>query len=183
MKIHEIHDLTNTEVVEIMSAGLSKITDKNIIKNYHPDYKQTPGNLFYILEHGRYAVGKGKYYVIEKDGKYVCSAGWNEYELDTSIALMLTRMYTDPAHRMQYIIGTTILPKALTEVTDYDKVWMTTNEHNKMIYSWFERASANKKTALFNDWPPIYRNFRPLGQQTIYYTPQYVVELKREKND
>ena len=69
------------------------------------------------------------------------------------------------------------------EVSNYDKVWITANEHNKMIYNWFERASKNKKAALFNDWPPIYRNFKTIGKKTIYYTEQYVVEYKKEHDD
>ena len=183
MIIHEIHDLSNEYVIDLMKDELAKVTDTDIIKNYHPDYIDTPGNLFHILSRGRYAPGKGKYYVVEDNGQYICSAGWNEYELEPSIALMLTRMYIVPEHRTKYIIGKYILPKALNEATKYDKVWMTVNKHNKMIYSWFERAAKNKQTTLYNDWPPIYRNFQPLGKKTIYYTTQYVVELKRGKND
>ena len=89
MIIHEIHDLSDTYVTSLLENGLSKITDNQYITNYHPEYSHNAGNLFYILEHGRYV--KGKYYVLEEDGKFICSGGWNEYEPD--IALMLTRLY------------------------------------------------------------------------------------------
>jgi hypothetical protein len=180
MIIHEIHDLSNRHVNDIMCSGLSKITDRDIIRNYHPDYSNDSGNLFAILENGRYQKGQGKYFVIEEDGEFICSAGWNEYDLDKSTAFALTRMYTDPAHRGKYLVANNILPKTLEETSEYENVWMTVNRHNKVLYSWFVRASQNKRTALFNDWPDIYKNFKPIGEKMIYYTPQYVVELKRE---
>ena len=180
MKIHTIHDLTNREVVDILQDNLSLITDANVIKNYHPDYCGQPGNLFYILEQGRYRQGHGKYYVITDDhDKYMCSAGWNEYELDTSVALMLTRMYVAPGFRCQYILGNLILPQAIEEANRYKHIWITSNNHNRAIYLFFERAASGKRTALFNDWPPIYRKFKPLGQKTVYYTEQWVAEYDR----
>jgi acyl carrier protein len=179
--IHEIHDLSNDYVVELLRSGLSKVTNENILVNYHPMYQQNPANLFYILTNGKYRKGHGKYFVIEEDGVFVASAGWNQYDSEPTTALVLTRMYIDPAYRAQYIIGNSILPQILTDTEDYAKIWITVNEHNKVIYKWFERASENKRTTLFNDWPPIYRNFRPIGQKTVNYTEQYVVEFKREK--
>ena len=65
MIIHEIHDLSNKYVIELLLKGLSKITDEQYVTNYHPDYASNTGNLFYILEQGRYV--KGKYYVLEED--------------------------------------------------------------------------------------------------------------------
>ena len=174
MIIHEIHDLSNKLVINLLNTALSKITDETYIKNYHPDYNDVPGNLFCILKQGRYV--NGNYYVIEEDGKYICSAGWNEYEPD--IALMLTRLYISPEFRTKNYAGTYILPKALTEVTNYKHVWMTVNEYNKGLYSWFDRASNGKRTGLFCDWPDIYRKFIPIGKKDIYYTEQYVVEYQ-----
>jgi acyl carrier protein len=72
-----------------------------------------------------------------------------------------------------------ILSKTLNEAKDYAKIWLTVNKYNKRLYDWFVRADQNKKTALFNDWPKIYRNFKPIGEKTIYNTTQYVVELIR----
>jgi hypothetical protein len=174
MIIHEIHDLTNTHATELLKQGLSKITDNRFLKNYHPDYVNDTGNLFHILEHGRYT--KGKYYVLEEDGKYVCSGGWNHYEDD--IALVLTRLYILPEHRAKYYAGAYILPKALEEVIDYKHIWITCNEYNKSIYHWFDRAHKGRRPGLFNDWPDIYRKFVPIGKRDIYYTEQYVAEYQ-----
>jgi hypothetical protein len=176
MIIHEIHDLSNSIVTNLLSKELSKITDETYIKNYHPDYIDTPGNLFCILKQGRYV--NGNYYVIEEDKRYICSAGWNEYELDSNIALMLTRLYITPEHRAKYHAGNYILPKALVEVKRYKHVWITCNEYNKAIYHWFDRANKGKRTGLFNDWPDIYRKFVPIGKKDIYYTEQYVAEYQ-----
>lgn len=179
MLIHEIHDLSNRYVTDLLKHGLSHIDDTSYISNYHPDYENSPGNLFNALLTGRYRSGHGKYYVIEEEGKYVASAGWNEYDLDTSVALLLTRMYTMPAYRMNYHVANNILPIALDEVKNYEHIWFTCNEYNKKIYNWFIRVSEGKRGALFNDWPDIYKNFKPIGKKYIYYTEQYVMEYKK----
>lgn len=182
MQIHEINDLSNARALSLLKDGLSKITDEQIIKNYHPDFAHISSNLFYILEHGRYGKGKGTYYVVEEQGEYVCSAGWNEYEIEPTIAFALTRMFVAPKYRGTYVVAKYILDKSLLATEKYEKVWLSVNEYNKTLYTWFVRANENKKTSLFNDWPDTYRNFKPIGQRIIYNTPQYVVELER-KND
>ena len=121
MITHEIHDLSNTHVVDLLNEGLSEITDESFKHNYHPNCSNVPGNLFSILKNGRYRKGKRKYYVIEEDGKYVCSAGWNEYENEPDTVLMLTRMYILPKHRAKYYVATDILPTALNEVKNYNE--------------------------------------------------------------
>lgn len=184
MKIHEIHDLANKPVIDILKQGLAEIQDESIVKNYHPDYSNISGNLFYILESGRYRQTHGKYFVITDDSdKYVCSVGWNEYDLKPNVALLLTRMYITPAYRRQYIIGKTILPQMIAEAKDYSRLWITANKHNLSIYNYFLRASQNKRTVLFNDWPDIYRRFKPIGKQIVYYTEQWVAEYDTTTND
>lgn len=183
MIIHEINDLSNIYVTNLLRKNLTIVNDRRIIKNYHPDYEQCSSNLFYILHNGRYRAGKGTYYVIEDNGKYVCSAGWNEYEENSNIAFALTRMFTSPEYRGKYFVANNILTKSLEATKNYSKVWMTVNEHNKALYTWFVRASQNKKGALFNDWPNIYRSFKPIGKHIIYNSIQYVVELERNNND
>jgi len=176
MNIYTINDLSNIKVIDILKKEFSQITDSDIISNYHPDYAQTPGNLFYILEQGRYQVGK--YFVIVDDADgFIASAGWNQYELDASVALLLTRMYVSPRHRTQYYIGNHVLPIVLEEVADYKHQWITCNEHNSMIYQWFSRSALGKRTAMFDNWPKIYKKFKPIGKKTIYYTQQYVAEF------
>ena len=179
MNIYTINDLSNDKVVNALKNGLSEITDERIIKNYHPDYTHFSGNLFYILEHGRY--NKGNYFVITDDyDNFIASAGWYQYELDTSIALLLTRMYVSLKHRTQYHIGNYILPKILDEVKGYENLWVTWNNHNDAISKWFDRADRGKSTALFNNWPDIYKKFKPIGKKIIYYTEQHVAEFRLE---
>jgi hypothetical protein len=179
MHIHELNDLTNTKIVDLLKFSFSKIEDDSIIKNYHPDYNNQPGNLFYILQHGRYHQGHGKYYVVTVDGKYVASAGWNEYELDTDVALMLTRMYVTPEYRCQYLLGKHVLPLAVNEAKNYQYIWSTVNEYNRALYIYFERVAAGKCPALSTDWPEIYKRFKPIGKKSIYYTTQWVIEYDR----
>lgn len=184
MKIHQIHDLSNNFVIEILKQGLSEIQDEKIIKNYHSDYSDIPGNLFFILDQGRYRVDHGKYFVItDNDDKYIASAGWNEYELNTTVALLLTRMYITPSYRAQYIVGKTILSQMITEADNYSKLWITANDHNRSIYTYFERVSQNKRAVLFNDWPDIYKKFKPIGKKMIYYTRQWVAEYDKQTNN
>jgi hypothetical protein len=180
MIIHEIHDLSNGPAVSILSRGLAKITDNELAYNYHPDYADRNSNLFYILKYGRYRKFFGKYYILEEDGNYICSAGWNEYEHDPNVAFALTRMFVDPAHRAKYFVAEHILSKSLIETQNYNKIWLTVNKYNKRLYDWFVRAEQNKRTALFNDWPEVYRRFKPVGERLVYNTPQLVMELKKD---
>jgi hypothetical protein len=179
MIIHEIHDLSNKYVIDLLKKGLSNISEESYTKNYHPDYINESGNLFKTLEQGRYI--KGKYFVIEEDDRYIGSAGWNEYELNSDIALMMTRFYVVPEYRKKYYATSYILPKALAEAKNYKHIWMSMNEYNKSLYSWFDRASKGKLPGLFDFWPEIYRNFVPIGKRDIYYTEQYVVEYQNAK--
>ena len=85
MIIHEIHDLSNEYVTSLLKTGLSEIVDDTYKKNYHYDNIDVPGNLFNTLVQGRYI--NGKYFVIEEDGIYVASSGYNYYENDTALVL------------------------------------------------------------------------------------------------
>jgi hypothetical protein len=183
MIVHRIHDLSDLYVVEFLKRGIATCKDSYKYVNFHPDYSLQNSNLFYLLDSGRYAQGRGKYFIIEDDGQYVCSAGWNEYDYDSSIALALTRMYVNPSYRAQYFAGKHILPVVINETSAYNRVWITCNEHNKMIYNWFDRANQGKRTALYSNWPGIYNRFRPVGVRDVYFTKQYVVELDRTRND
>jgi hypothetical protein len=81
---------------------------------------------------------------------------------------------------MQYLLAKHILTKAIEETKNYHNVWLTVNEYNKAVYDWFVRKEENKRSALFNDWPEIYKNFKPVGKKNVYYVDQYVVELQRK---
>jgi hypothetical protein len=172
-----INDLSNHYVIDLLKHSLSEINDPAIIKNYHPDYSNTPGNLFYILSNGRYQ--SGTYYVVEEGGKYVCSAGWNRYCEDHETALLLTRAYIPNSHRSNYLLSKYLLQLMIGATVQYKKVWITCNEHNRSIYRAFERLHLGNSAGLFNQWPDIYKKFKPIGVKTIYSTQQYVVEYEK----
>ncbi len=174
MKIHAINDLSNTYVINLLKENLQSVDDFNLIRNYHPDYYKTPGNLFCILDQGRYQ--NGNYFVVEDNGKYICSAGWNDYE---GIALLLTRAYISDQYRRKYLLSKYLLPLMFEQTQQYDTLWITCNEYNKSIYHAFERLDAGRPAGLFDQWPETYKKFKPIGTKTLYYTEQYVAEYKR----
>jgi hypothetical protein len=175
MKIHQIHDDTDHHVMGILKQGLAQITAGDIARNYHPENNHITGNLFYILAQSDNRYKHGCYYVLEKDGEYVCSAGWNEYELDRTIALVLTRAYVAPKYRSHFYMAEYLLPLMLEAVNPYETVYITSNAYNSTIYEAFVRGSQGLTTG----WPEIYKKFTPIGQQTIYYTLQNVVRLNK----
>jgi hypothetical protein len=175
MTIHPLFDLSNDALRLLLTTEFSKITDSDIVKNYHPDHRDFSGNIFSILDdpHGRYR--RGCYYVVQDSGEFVCSAGWNEYELDPTIALALTRAYVAPKYRGQFPMAKYILPKILDATQKYSEVLMTANSYNSTIYQAITRAHTGQATT----WPPIYKKFEPIGIRSIYYTEQYAMRLKR----
>jgi hypothetical protein len=179
MLLHEIHDSSNKVVMNLLEEFFSKITDTNIIKNYHPDYKNDTANIFYILNDSKGRYKKGGYYILEDDGELVVAAGYNEYEFDPNIMLALTRAYINPKNRTNYAMGTYILPKIIEQCSHYPHVYITVNEHNRAFYNWFVRYHSNKRPTLFGEWPDSYKQFKPIGKKTIYFTEQYVVELEK----
>jgi hypothetical protein len=176
MIIHQIHDLSDTTIVKLLEQGLSQVTESELIKNYHPDYKSENSNLFYILKHGRYKTGN--YYVAEEDGQFVGSSGWNWYKDD--IVLALTRSYILSKHRQRNIMGTYFLPRILDETTSYNRIWCTCNKYNKVIYEGFVRMANGKRAGLSNPWLNIYSKFVPIGLHSVNHTEQYVVEYRRD---
>lgn len=173
MIIHPIHDLNNNYAVRVLYAAMSAIDDQRTLQNYHPDFASMPGNLFYIIREGRFKLNSGTYYVAEEDGKFISSAGWNDYQFEWRTALLLTRMIVAPEFRGKFTVGRHILPIALGESIIYhDRLWMTFGETNRRYLKWFDP----KRHHLI---PPLYRKFSYVGQKQIYYTTQNVVEYKR----
>lgn len=176
MKIHTIQDLSNRKVVNFLKKNLSQVDEQHLITNYHPDYATTPGNLFRILEEGRYKTGN--YFVMEEDGKYVGSAGWNEYE---GVALLFTRAYIPKPHRMRYLMANYLMPLVLEQTEDYNKLWITCNDYNIAIYKGLLRLASGRPAGISEDWPAVYNKFVPIGKKTVYYTEQYVAEYDKTK--
>ena len=177
LEIHQITDLDN-KIVEILKSGISRdmFSSDQLAVNYLYEYRETPGNLFYILNQGRYKTGS--YFVVTDNNRYIASAGWNHYNEDT--ALLLTRMLVIPKYRGSYILAKTILQTMIDQSANYKNQWITFNEYNLTLYKWFERVEQGKRGALFNNWPEIYARFKPIGQREINHTLQYVVELKNK---
>ena len=178
MNIYEINDLSNDKVVDILKYGMNDkmLGNPKLCENYLYEYKHNPANLFYRLERGEYK--SGTYFVLVDDNNYIASAGWYEYDKDT--ALLLTRMLVTPEYRSSYILGHTVLPTMIERTKKYKNVYVTFNDYNITLYKWFERVEQGKSGALFNNWPKIYKNFKPIGQKIINNTPQYVVQLKKD---
>lgn len=178
LEIHQINDLTNKKIVEILKNEISKdmFDREQLAANYLYEYRNTPGNLFYILNQGRYKTGA--YFIVTDKKKYIASAGWNHYNKET--ALLLTRMLVIPEYRGSYILAKTVLQTMINQSSNYKNQWITFNDYNLTLYKWFERVDQGKSGALFNNWPEIYSRFKPIGQREINHTLQYVVELKNK---
>lgn len=175
MVVHSIKDNKNLKIIGLLKENFSKIDDVLIEKNYHPSYSNFSSNFFYILNDGRYL--NGNYYVMEKDGVFYGSAGWNPYE---DKALLLTRAYIPKEYRGQFLFAKYLLPIMFLETTEYKKLWITCNDYNISIYHAISRLNQNKPAGLFNQWPKIYKNFRPIGLKTVNNTLQYVVEFEKD---
>lgn len=176
MKIRIITDLSDIESVEFLKQGMRLVTEKHLLENYHPDWADNPGNLFYILKNGRFT--NSSYYILETDtGEFAGSAGWNQ--LDSNTALGLVRAYIPKKFRARFLMAEYFLPKILEETTDYSKLWITFNEYNLRIYNGIQRMSENKPSGISIPWPAIYSKFKPIGIKQVNNTPQYVAEYER----
>lgn len=171
MIVHAINDLSNRSVVDFLKLGLEEAEG---LENYHPDFSNNPANLFYILKEGRYK--HGNYFVMEEDGKYVGSAGWNPYG---EVALVLTRAFIPASERRKYNMATHLLPIMFDQTTAYEKLWITCNDHNITIYDALTRLQDGKSAGLFAAWPLIYKKFVPIGKKVVNYTEQYVAEYQK----
>lgn len=176
MNLYRINDLSDKHTKNLLETAFSNIDDKNIIKNYHPKYKEEKSNIFYILNDSTGRYKNGCYYLVEENNKLVCAAGWNEYELDNQIALALTRAYIDPKFRGKYVMAKHILPEIISATKKYPELYITVNRYNKTIYDWLSRYHQGKSHALGVQLPEIYKKFRPVGKKTIYFTEQYVLK-------
>jgi len=173
MQVVSIKD--NPEIVEFLRTSLKDIDEAYLLENYHPDYESSLGNLFRIISKGWFTVGN--YYVmISEQGEYAGSAGWNQ--LNDTTALALVRAYVPKKFRTTYIMGQHILPKIIEETKNYAHTWITFNDYNKMMYDAIVRIRSSRSSSLL-PWPDIYRKFKPLGQHTVNNILQYVAEYER----
>lgn len=178
-KICQIKDLSDRSLTDILANSITAdMFDRpELEENYLYKYRNNPSNLFCILEKGRYI--NGSYFIVlDKNNRYLASAGWNPY--NNSTALLLTRMLVVPELRGSYILARTVLQKMIDQSSNFENRWISFNEYNLTLYRWFDRVANGKRGALFNDWPKIYSRFRPIGQREINHTLQWVVELQNK---
>lgn len=174
--IHKIHSANDSaRILKMLDSVFSDINfSEPYYNNYASQCKEISGNFWQILNDGRYL--NGCYYVLEIDNEYVCSAGWNHYNEDT--AILLSRAFVLPKHRATYPMAKHILPALLEETKSYKYQWICCNDYNRAIYDFFDRAWHKRSTALFCNWPNIYKKFVPVGRRTIYNTEQLVAEYR-----
>jgi hypothetical protein len=178
MNIYEINDSSNTKVIDILKNGITKsmFRKEELFENYLYEYKNNPGNLFSMLERGQFK--DGSYFVITDDqDNFIAGCGWYKYNGNT--ALVLVRMLVRPDHRTTYVVGHKVLPIILERTEHYNNVWITCNDYNKAIYDWFDRSSKGKSPALYNNWPNLYKKFKPIGKQLVNGLQQYVAALEK----
>ena len=65
------------------------------------------------------------------------------------------------------------------ETMNFNKLWITCNDYNISIYHAISRLNEGKSAGLFDQWPIIYKNFKPIGKKIVNHTEQYVVEYNR----
>jgi len=65
------------------------------------------------------------------------------------------------------------------ETHNYKKLWITCNDYNISIYNAITRLNNGKSAGLFDQWPSIYKNFKPIGKKVVNSVEQYVLEYKR----
>lgn len=171
--------LSNDYSSTLLKRGLSEVTEEWCIKNYHPDYNSDPANIFYILaNNGRYREGHGRYYVFEEDNRFISCFGWNQYELDSNIALIFTRLYTIPEYRNLQLHHHS-LDRVLEETARYPIIYATYNLYNKKMYDrylYYKEHGKNNK----GKYVQLYDKFTPIGIKEVYYTRQYVCEYRKQ---
>ena len=175
MLIHELHNDRDCDGFRILKSGLENIAEHDLAINYHPFFSEDPANIFYLLKHGRYQTGC--YFVLEQNGKYIGSAGWNLFQDD--IVLCLTRAYFSKPARHRYYMAEYLLPKIFEQANQYSTFWITCNDYNKKIYDGLVQLHSGKRAGLYHSWPDVYKKFIPIGSKVVNNSVQYVAEYKR----
>lgn len=171
IRLYRVTDTSNQHAMAILRRGLSTATgDQKTLENYHPDYSSNNANLFYILEHGRYAAG-AYFFVCDEQDNFLASSGWHPYNETT--ALVSSRAYVAPAGQFQYPIATFITPVAIREAWSYPELWMCFNEHNYGFFKGFSRGKWENH--------PTYKYFEPAGEAVVNHTHQWIVRVNKQR--
>ena len=174
MQIHSLKDLAPCRGLTLLEQGMSLVEPSPDFDNYHPSSLDNPANIFYLLGHGRFTVGN--YFVLEENEKYAGSAGWNKY--NETVALCFVRAYIPKENRNRFLLSNMILPLIFEQAKNFKSLWITCNQHNKIIYDGLERIDKNSNSL----WPEVYANFKPIGQIMVNNVSQYVAEFKLNRN-
>jgi len=198
--VYELNDLSNPELVNILKEGLDSIPInkyRGMEENYLYQYKDTPGNLFRILDDGRYL--RGAYYILtDQENNFKASTGWYPYqdEVEGEVVIAFTRTITHSNYRGTSgkvnlestddtfatlgMVKHRLFAPALREIKakHQGKIWVTFNGKN---FTFIKHALRQKK---FNkSWASDlvledikYENLY-LGEKFIHYTWQHVLEL------
>ena len=203
--VYELNDLSNPELVNILKEGLDSIPISNyrgMEENYLYQYKDTPGNLFRILDDGRYL--NGAYYMLtDKDDNFMASTGWYMYQDETEgdVALALTRTITHPNYRgtrgkvnlesSDDTVATLGMIKhrlfaptlRAIKAKHQGKIWITFNGKNvTFIKHGLRQKKFNKSWSSDLGLEDIKYENLYLGEKFIHYTWQHVLELHEIKD-
>lgn len=184
MKLYTINDLSKKELIDVLKNNIKKEMFTNgLEKNYTWEDRNRPGNLFKILEEGRYI--KGCYYIIvDESGNYVGSGGWNEYPYLENTALIATRTFIVPKYRTEALIGKILLPPMIENTKDYENVYMTFNDCNRAMYDFIVRYNNSGRIGSLNKvkLDPIWKKFYGVGTMNIYNVSQWALRLNMYGN-
>lgn len=203
--IYQLNDLSNIENVNRLKDAMNSIPSQGFRwneNNYLYEHKDTPGNLFRILDEGRFL--SGAYYILtDKEDNFKASTGWYMYQDETEgeVAMSFARSIVHPNFRN---LGKPLANQSLMNIDnvgmirDYlflpiieeiksvhqGKIWQSINKQNRG-FVW--KAERDKKNENYY-YKPIdeqgtkYR-LNYIGDRYIHYTWQYVLELEEFKTE
>ena len=207
-KIYQLNDLSNTENVNRLKDAMASIPVENfrgMEQNYVYEHKDTPGNLFCILDEGRYL--NGAYYILtDKDDNFMAASGWYMYQDETEgeVALALTRTIIHPNSNADLHFQLTknhnrgLLPDFLLDIgvirnymflpiiaeiktKHQGKIWQTVNEKNYGFVWLLNRESKKENSTYYKvlDDTGVKYRWIPAGKRIVHYTMQHILELQK----
>lgn len=136
------------------------------------DWQDRPETLLHKLDQG---VFQDYSVLLNEKGEVVCGAGF--YKWTYNVSLVMSRMWTRPDYRAQWI-GHQILRSQLRRMsTRFGMV--TFNEANKSLY---DRMSTLYGTE-GESWPGLWRKFQPVGKQVVNNVEQYCLVVDKHELD
>ena len=186
-KIYQLNDLSNQEYVDRLKDTLASIPIKEYKGgevNYLYAYKDTSGNLFRILDEGRFK--SGAYYLItDNEDNFVVGTGWHMYqhEEEGEVAILCSRSILATKYRNTTIFPTTIQPPIIEQIKlkkPSGKIWQTFNGRTARLINIILHPKYLDPTHKAHD--PLYwktgAKFNYIGKRTVFYTEQEVIEFQ-----